>query len=148
MPAINGILKIYRGEFMLFKHQYQFSKRMEMHEITEIVKCDVQQSHIQEGIVIVYTSHTTAGITINENADPDVVRDMLTGFERAFPTQHEDYRHFEGNSHAHMKSTLFNASQTLIVHNGKIILGTWQGIYLCEFDGPRHRTFYVKIIEG
>lgn len=148
MPVIAGISKIYRGEFMLLKHQYQFSKRMEMHEVTEIIKKDVQQSGIQEGIAVVYTPHTTAGITINENADPEVVRDILAGFERTFPTYHEDYRHFEENSHAHMKSTVFNASQTLIIHQGKIILGTWQGIYLCEFDGPRNRTFYVKIIAG
>lgn len=73
---------------------------------------------------------------------------MLAGFERAFPTYHSDYHHFEGNSHAHMKSTIFNASQTFIIHQGRIILGTWQGIYLCEFDGPRKRTFYVKIIAG
>ena len=110
MPVINGISKIYRGDFMLVTHHYQFSKRMEMHDITATVKKDVQQSQIQEGIVVVYTPHTTAGITVNENAD--------------------------------------NASQTFIIHQGRIILGTWQGIYLCEFDGPRKRTFYVKIIEG
>lgn len=133
---------------MLYKHQYQFSKRMEMIDITHQIKEDLKETKIQEGIIIVYTPHTTAGITINENADPDVVRDMLNGFERAFPTQHPDYRHFEGNSHAHMKSTIFGPSQTLIVSKGKMILGIWQSVYLCEFDGPRNRTYYVKIIEG
>ncbi len=133
---------------MLFKHTYQFSKRMEMSDITRQIKEDLKETNIQEGIIVVYTPHTTAGITINENADSDVVRDMLNGFERAFPTQHKDYRHFEGNSHAHMKSTIFGPSQTLIVSQGHIILGIWQSVYLCEFDGPRNRTYYVKIIEG
>jgi len=109
---------------MLFKHQYQFSKRMQMHDITQQIQEDLKKSQIKDGIIVVYTPHTTAGITINENADPDVVRDMLNGFERAFPTNHPDYHHFEGNSHAHMKSTIFNASQTFIVSEGKIILGT------------------------
>lgn len=131
---------------MLFQHQCQFSKRMEMINITNQIKKDVKQSQIQNGIVVVYTPHTTAGITVNENADPDVVRDMLNGYERVFPTEHPDYRHFEGNSHSHMKSTLFGASQTFILSKGQILLGIWQGIYLCEFDGPRRRQYYVKII--
>lgn len=133
---------------MLYKHQYQFSKRMEMRDITYLINKDLEAFKVKEGIIVVYTPHTTAGITINENADPDVVRDMLNGFERAFPTRHPDYHHFEGNSHAHMKSTIFGPSQTLIVSSGQIILGIWQSVYLCEFDGPRNRTFYVKIIEG
>lgn len=133
---------------MLFKHQYQFSKRMEMVDITYQIQEDLKESGIKEGIIVVYTPHTTAGITINENADPDVVRDMLNGFERTFPTHHQDYRHFEGNSHAHMKSTVFNCNQFLIVHEGQLILGIWQSVYLCEFDGPRKRTYYVKMIQG
>lgn len=133
---------------MLFKHEYQFSKRMEMIDITDSIKEDLRKSKITSGIIVVYTPHTTAGITINENADPDVVRDMINGFERVFPTHHSDYRHFEGNSHAHMKSTVFGPSQSLIVDGGKIILGIWQSVYLCEFDGPRKRTYYVKMIKG
>ena len=133
---------------MLYKHEYQFSKRMEMTDITDQIKKDLKESNIKEGIIVVYTPHTTAGITINENADDDVKRDMINGFERAFPTYHSDYRHFEGNSHAHMKSTIFSASASLIVNESKIILGIWQSVYLCEFDGPRRRTYYVKIIEG
>ena len=133
---------------MLFKHEYQFSKRMEMVDITYLIKQDLRVSKVKNGIIVVYTPHTTAGLTINENADPDVVRDMINGFERAFPTIHSDYKHFEGNSHAHMKSTVFGPSQSLIVDNGEIILGIWQSVYLCEFDGPRKRTYYVKIIEG
>lgn len=131
---------------MLFKHQYQFSKRVEMINITDQIKKDLQASQVQEGIIVVYTPHTTAGITINENADPDVVRDMINSFERAFPTNHPDYRHFEGNSHAHIKSSLMNCNQSLIISEGKIILGIWQSVYLCEFDGPRKRTYYVKIL--
>jgi len=121
---------------------------MEMVDITQIIQKDVFESGIEEGLVVVYTPHTTAGITINENADPDVIRDMLNGFERSFPTYHPDYHHFEGNSHAHMKSTVFGPSQTLIINQKKIILGIWQSVYLCEFDGPRKRIFYVKVIEG
>lgn len=132
----------------LYKHEYQFSKRMEMKDITNQIKEDLKKSGVKEGIVVIYTPHTTAGITINENADPDVIRDMLNGFERSFPTYHDDYRHFEGNSHAHMKSTIFNASQTFIVNEGQMILGIWQSIYLCEFDGPRKRIYYVKVIQG
>lgn len=133
---------------MLFEHQYQFSKRMEMHDITSIVQQDLQKTGVDEGIVVVYTPHTTAGITVNENADPDVVRDMINAFERAFPTEHKDYHHFEGNSHAHIKSTIFGPGQSFIVHQGQLLLGIWQGIYLCEFDGPRQRKFYVKVIKG
>ena len=83
-----------------------------------------------------------------ENADPDVVRDLIYGFEKAYPSEDGNYRHFEGNSHAHMKSSTMGASQTLILDDGKLILGTWQDVYFCEFDGPRNRSFYVKILEG
>ncbi len=130
----------------LFKHEYQFKNRIEMVDITNSIKEDLKKSNVQDGIIIVYTPHTTAGITINENADPDVVRDIINGYERVLPTKHVDYRHFEGNSHAHMKSTAFGVSQTLIVSEGKIILGIWQSVYLCEFDGPRKRTYYIKIV--
>ena len=85
---------------------------------------------------------------MNENADPDVVHDMLCGYEKAFPTNADYYRHQEGNSHAHMKTSLVGPSQTLIIHNGELVFGIWQDLYFCDFDGPRNRTFYVKIIEG
>ena len=90
----------------------------------------------------------TAGFTINENADPDVVHDMLYGLEEAFPTRTGYYRHMEGNSHAHIKTSFAGPSQTLIVHEGELVLGIWQDLYFCEFDGPRNRKFYVKIVEG
>ena len=125
----------------------QFSiktKRKEFHDITSQVKEAVEKANVSEGICMVYCPHTTAGITINENADPDVVKDLLFGLDQAFPDRPE-FRHSEGNSSAHLKSTCVGASETLVIHKGKLILGTWQGIYFCEFDGPRHREFYVHI---
>jgi len=124
------------------------SGRQEMINITEYVRRDIQNSSIMNGIITVFCPHTTAGITINENADNDVQRDLIYGYEKIFPTRDSRYRHFEGNSHAHMKSSAMGASQTLILEEGKIILGIWQDLYFCEFDGPRKRYFYVKIIEG
>jgi len=99
------------------------------------------------GIAVVYCPHTTAGITINENADPDVTWDMMLGFDKAFPDRPE-FRHAEGNSAAHLKASAVGSSVTVIIENGNLILGTWQGIYFCEFDSPRTRKFYVKIMGG
>ncbi|ATD54522.1 secondary thiamine-phosphate synthase enzyme YjbQ [Clostridium chauvoei] len=132
----------------LYKHDLSISNTQSMVDITNILNKDLLNSSISDGIMVIYCPHTTAGITINENADPDVTRDMIYGFEKVYPTIDSKYRHFEGNSHAHLKSSTVGASQTLIISNGKLILGTWQDIYFCEFDGPRNRTFYVKIIEG
>lgn len=132
----------------LYKHSLTISKSQTMIDITEMIKADIKESGVKDGIVVVYCPHTTAGITINENADPDVVRDLIYGFEKVYPTNDNNYRHYEGNSHAHMKSSTMGASQTLIIDNGELILGMWQDIYFCEFDGPRNRNFYVKIIEG
>lgn len=131
----------------LFKHSLNITKAQTMVAITNIIEEDIKISGVKHGIAVVYCPHTTAGITINENADPDVVRDLIYGFEKVFPTEDVNYRHFEGNSHAHMKSSTVGASQTLIIDKGKLILGTWQDVYFCEFDGPRSRTFYVKIME-
>lgn len=113
--------------------------------ITSMVNDALSASGVKSGIAVVFCPHTTAGITINENADPDVVRDFLIGMNKAFPDR-EEFRHSEGNSHAHLKSSCVGASETIIVENGKLLLGTWQGIYFCEFDGPRTRNFYVKIL--
>ena len=93
------------------------------------------------------SAHTTAGITINENADPDVVRDMLLGLDRAYPDRPE-FRHAEGNSAAHLKCSAMGVSKTIPFEDGNMLLGIWQGIYFCEFDGPRTRNYYVKVIEG
>ncbi|AYE33551.1 secondary thiamine-phosphate synthase enzyme YjbQ [Clostridium septicum] len=132
----------------LYKHTISISNTQAMIDITNIIKEDLNKSNVTNGIMVVYCPHTTAGITINENADPDVTRDMIYGFEKVYPTMDSKYRHFEGNSHAHLKSSTVGTSQNLIINNGNLILGTWQDIYFCEFDGPRNRTFYVKIIEG
>lgn len=132
----------------LYQHEIATKGAQQMTKVTNIVRQDLKESGVSEGIAVVYCPHTTAGFTINENADPDVVHDMLCGFEEIFPTKAEYYRHMEGNSHAHMKSTLAGASQHLIIHRGELVLGTWQDIYFCEFDGPRNRRFYVKIMEG
>ena len=132
----------------LFKHSLVIEKNQTMIDITPLVKDDLRKSKVKEGILVVYCPHTTAGITINENADPDVVNDLIYGFEKVYPTNDKNYKHFEGNSHAHMKSSTVGASQSIIIHNGNLILGCWQDIYFCEFDGPRNRTFYVKVIEG
>ena len=132
----------------LFSHDLRVNKEQTMVNITTIIEEDIKKSGIKDGIVIVFCPHTTAGITINENADPDVVHDMIYGFEKVFPTKDKNYKHFEGNSHAHMKSSTMGASQTIILDDGKMILGIWQDIYFCEFDGPRDRKFFVKIMEG
>ncbi len=114
-------------------------------DITNDVRKIVSESGVKDGICIVFSMHTTAGITINENADPDVKTDMLLGLEKAFPVRPE-FRHAEGNSHAHLRTSCVGPSQTIIVSDGKLLLGTWQGIYLCEFDGPRNRKIQVKVI--
>lgn len=132
----------------LYKHSLTIGQRQTMIDITETIREDVKNSGVKEGIAIIYCPHTTAGITINENADPDVVRDLIYGFEKAYPTDDRHYKHFEGNSHAHMKSSTIGASQTLIINEGKLILGCWQDVYFCEFDGPRTRNFYVKVMQG
>lgn len=132
----------------LFKHELRINQNQNMIKITNSIREDILKSGIKDGIVVVYCPHTTAGITINENADPDVVRDMIYGFEKIYPTIDKNYRHFEGNSHAHLKSSTVGPSQTLILDGGELIMGIWQDVYFCEFDGPRNRTYYVKIIEG
>jgi secondary thiamine-phosphate synthase enzyme len=107
----------------------------------------IVKSGAETGIAVVYCPHTTAGITVNENADPDVVRDLLIGLDKAFPDRAE-FRHSEGNSAAHLKASAMGSSATVMFENGKPLLGTWQGIYFCEFDPPRNRKFYVKVMEG
>ncbi|MCK5224976.1 secondary thiamine-phosphate synthase enzyme YjbQ, partial [Candidatus Calescamantes bacterium] len=117
------------------------SKRAQIIDITETVKNCVKDSKIEEGIAIVYSPHTTAGITINEGADPDVRTDINSALERIVPRDW-NFLHAEGNSDSHIKTSMMNPGQTLIISEGKLVLGTWQAIYFCEFDGPRSRTFY------
>ena len=132
----------------LYEHKLKTQKPQQMIKITNSVREDLQKSGIKEGIAVIFSTHTTAGFTINENADPDVLHDMLYGFEKNFPTEDIKYRHLEGNSHAHIKTTICGPSQTLIIHEGDILFGIWKDLYFCDFDGPRNRTYYVKIIEG
>lgn len=123
-------------------------RRDGMIDITCQVREAIKQSGVKEGMAIVYCPHTTAGIAINENADPDVVRDVLRRLDEVFPWHHAEDRHAEGNTAAHLKSMYMGTSQTVLIGGGQPILGTWQGIYFCEFDGPRTRRFMVKVMEG
>ena len=118
------------------------SARAEMIDITRLVAAVVTKSGVSSGICCVYVPHTTAGVTINENADPTVVRDIVTEMNKVIPFE-DGYHHSEGNSAAHIKSTLFGPSLVLIVSGGKPVLGTWQAVYFGEFDGPRHRKVHV-----
>ncbi|KIL76061.1 secondary thiamine-phosphate synthase enzyme YjbQ [Bacillus badius] len=131
---------------MLKKFTLTTTSRDQMIEVTEQVQQFVTEEAITEGAAVVYCPHTTAGVTINENADPDVKRDMLRRFDEVYPWSHELDRHAEGNTAAHMKASTVGSSQHVIIAAGRLLLGTWQGIYFCEFDGPRTRTFYVKIL--
>lgn len=116
----------------------------ELIDITEQVMKAVNDLNVSEGLCCVYTPHTTAAVTINENADPSVRRDILTGL-RSLNLEKVHYLHGEGNSPAHIKSSLIGASEIVIIENGSLQLGTWQGIYFCEFDGPRTRKVYISI---
>jgi secondary thiamine-phosphate synthase enzyme len=119
--------------------------RIEMIDITAAVQKAIREEKIEEGICLVYTPHTTAAVTINENADPDVPRDIIAALDRAVPFS-ADYRHAEGNSAAHVKSSLVGASELIIIENGRLVLGTWQSIFFCEFDGPRTRKCIIKFV--
>ncbi len=129
---------------MLFNFQLKTQKEG-LVDITAEVTEAISESGVNEGICLVYCPHTTAAITINENADPDVKSDFIAGFNKVFP-DFETFRHAEGNSDAHIKSSVVGASETIIVTAGRPLLGTWQGVYFCEFDGPRNRKFYVKVM--
>ena len=122
----------------------------ELLDVTGDVRGAVRASGIRSGVAIVFCPHTTAGVTIQENADPDVQRDLLLALENAVPPSppRGSYRHAEGNSDAHAKASLVGSSATIVVDGGELLLGTWQGIYLCEFDGPRSRTLHLKLLAG
>ena len=128
------------------KHSIQTTKESQMFDITSLIKEELQKSSIKDGIVTVFVPHTTSGVTINENADPDVVDDILLGLDIAFPDRKE-FKHMEGNSQAHIKASVIGSACTIIIDEGKLQLGTWQGVYFCEFDGPRNRKLYFKFIK-
>ena len=122
----------------------------ELVEITERVRTALRPSGVASGVIVVYCPHTTAGITVQENADPDVRTDFLLALENAVPDagHRGAYRHAEGNSAAHVKASLAGSSATLLVEDGDLALGTWQGVYLCEFDGPRTRRVLLEVMPG
>lgn len=129
----------------LFKYNISTNKDIETINIDKYVNDAVNKSNVEEGICLVYTPHTTAGITINENGDYDVRLDLEYAFDLLSPKRIE-YRHFEGNTNAHLLSSIIGCSESLIIQKGKILLGTWQSIYFCEFDGPRNRDIFIKIL--
>lgn len=121
--------------------------REEIVDLTPKIEAAVVASGVENGLCVVFVPHTTAGVTINENADPDVPEDLLAALRRAVP-EGLPYRHGEGNSPAHIKASLIGSSVTVIVESGRLRLGTWQGIQFCEFDGPRARKVWVKVVRG
>jgi secondary thiamine-phosphate synthase enzyme len=123
------------------------ARRSEFVEITDRVRAAIDDEGLASGACIVYCPHTTAGITIQENADPDVVHDMLLWLNHHIPKDVPGFRHAEGNSDSHIKSSLIGSSAMVLVDGGKLVLGTWQGVYFCEFDGPRERTVMVQPIQ-
>lgn len=131
----------------MYTEELRTDKQAQMCDITDRVNRLIDKSGIEEGICMVYSPHTTAGITINENADPDVQRDMIYEINKIVPFS-DNYRHMEGNSAAHIKTTFTGLHIMVPVHQGRAVLGTWQGIYFCEYDGPRNRKFHVQIMKG
>jgi secondary thiamine-phosphate synthase enzyme len=127
--------------------EIESTQGMEFIDITAPVRDFVRAARCPEGILLIFTPHTTAGVTINENADPAVRHDIGEFFKRRIPRQ-DYFQHSEGNSPAHILSSLVAASETLIVQNGEALLGTWQGVFFCEFDGPRRRRVHLKILPG
>jgi len=124
------------------------STHAEMLDVTAELEGWIQETGVQNGILIVSSLHTTAGITVNENADPDVKTDMLMRLDEVYPWDHPKDRHGEGNTAAHLKTSTVGHAQTLVISSGSLVLGTWQGVYFCEFDGPRNRKFHAKLIKG
>ena len=129
---------------MLFEYQLPTSCE-ELYDITTQIQNAIDKSNVASGIAVVYCIHTTAGLTISENSDPDVKHDILMGLNKAYP-KCDDYKHVENNSVAYLKATTMGSSIMIIIENSKPLLGTWQSVYFCEFDQPRERKFYIKIL--
>jgi secondary thiamine-phosphate synthase enzyme len=132
------------GEINMKTITIRTAKRNDMVDITQEVQQYITESQVKEGTVFLFVPHTTAAVTINENADPDVVHDMLLGLHQISPSL-RGFQHMEGNSDAHIKSSLVGVDQTILFQNNRLVLGTWQGIYFCEFDGPRTRQLHMLI---
>ena len=129
---------------MIERFSVKTRSRTEMVDVNSQVAAIVRESGIDEGLCTVYEPHTTAGVTINENADPDVPRDIVDELNKVIPFN-DNYRHVEGNSAAHIKATLVGSSATVLVSKGQLVLGTWQSVFFCEFDGPRSRSVIVRV---
>ena len=127
---------------MIRQFTLQTSKRNEFIDITARIQDMIEE--VPEGVITVFSPHTTTAVTINENADPDVPRDILKKLEELIP-QRDNFSHMEGNSDAHIKASLFGSSVNVIIKDGRLLLGTWQSVFFCEFDGPRKRMFYVQL---
>ena len=130
----------------LEKFTVQTSTRNEMVDVTDRLRRILRSHSLAEGMLIVYVPHTTAAVTINENADPDVKTDLLTKLSALVPKEEKYYRHAEGNSDSHLKAAMLGHSVTVLVEAGRLVLGRWQGVYFCEFDGPREREMMVKAV--
>jgi secondary thiamine-phosphate synthase enzyme len=131
---------------MMQTFQVRTSAQTEFIDITRSVQDAVKKTGVEDGICIIFIPHTTAGVTINENADPSVVQDIVMELNKIVPFK-DQYRHLEGNSPAHIKASLVGCSQIVFVESGKLVLGTWQGIFFCEFDGPRSRQVHIKVMK-
>jgi len=132
---------------MIQTFQVKTTAQTEFIDITRFVQQVVQKTGVEEGICIIFVPHTTAAVTINENADPSVPQDIVMELNKIVPFE-DRYHHQEGNSPAHIKASLMGCSQTVFLESGRLALGTWQGIFFCEFDGPRNRKVYVKVMKA
>ena len=130
---------------MLYRLSVRTGGRVEFQDITGIVRDTISSSGVKSGVCHVFVPHTTAGVTINEHADPSVMQDIADQLDKMVP-QHNRYRHLEGNSPAHIKASLVGSSQTVFIEDGRPVLGTWQGVFFCEFDGPRNRSLLIRIV--
>ena len=138
-------MSINKEKSMLIKFNVDTSSHTQMLNITATIQQVVNDSGIRSGICTVFIPHTTAAVTINENADPDVVCDFTMEINKIVPWE-DGYHHMEGNSAAHLKASMIGFSEQIIIEDGRLVLGTWQGIFFCEYDGPRHRNVYVKLM--
>ena len=132
---------------MIKELKVRTTSRVDLVDVTRLVQKAVSEAKVESGLCTLYVPHTTAAVTINENADPSVRSDIIKELNKVIPFD-DNYSHLEGNAAAHIKSTLTGCSETILVDGGNLVLGTWQGIYFCEFDGPRNRTLMVKLTEG
>jgi secondary thiamine-phosphate synthase enzyme len=133
----------FRGERM--EYNIRTVREQGFVNITHLIRKAVQTANIKDGIAVIFVPHTTAGITINESTDSNVLMDISNSLNKNFPVK-GNYLHLEGNSHAHIKASIMGSSVTIIIENGRLKLGTWQEVFFCEFDGPRNRKFFVKLI--